>query len=189
MFNPLLTWCDGWLTLCGGGVWVEAQLRQQSGVSAAATVVIPLTLLGATAVVRIPLGVHWITGVYPATANRCHRTLRRLFSKTGGDVSAGSSAKPDTYESQPVRCDWNVVWIPFLHVGSSKAWHHWCSSAPSQHSRREKKGVVSGWWAVGNNNKKKGMSMHATASLNGESGAGRTKIWDWLEWSSTILTK
>lgn len=35
-------------------MWVEAQPRQQSGVSAAATVVIPLTLLGATAVVQNP---------------------------------------------------------------------------------------------------------------------------------------
>lgn len=116
VFNPLLTWCEGWLTLWGEGVWVEAPLRQQSGVSAAATVIIPLTLLGATAVVRILLRVHWITRVYPATANRCHRTLHRLFFKTGrnvwrqgwGALSAGSSAELDTYESR-----WYKMWLKY----------------------------------------------------------------------------
>lgn len=54
-----------------------------------------------------------------------------------------------THTSHAGRCDWNVVWIPFLHIRSSKAWLDWYSSAPLQHSRREKKGacfsLVSSW--------------------------------------------
>lgn len=139
VFNPLLTWCDGWLTLRGEGVWVEARLWQQPGVSAAATVIIPLTPLGATAVVRIPLHMHWITRVYPATANRCHRTLHRLFSRwveMCGDKVREPRLNWTHTSHAGRRCDSIVAWTPFVHIRSSKAWHNWYNSAPSQYGKR-----------------------------------------------------